>query len=70
MVAGLVVDCDLDLVRLVDIELVPFVDPSVVPGGLGATFDSVFDLYVDKSFGSSAKATGGCVINIGDCMDS
>ena len=66
MIASLVIYRDLDFVRLVNVKLMPLLDPAVVPGGLGAAFDSVFDLDVDESLGSSAEATSGCVIDIGN----
>lgn len=68
MVARLVVYGNLDLVRLVDGEVVNFVDPAVVPCGLCATLDRIFNFDVDKRFWASTKAPSSCVIDIGDGM--
>lgn len=68
MVACLVVDCDFNLVCLVDAEVVDLVGPAVVPCRLGTALDGVFDLDVDKSFWAPTKAPSGRVINIGNGM--
>jgi hypothetical protein len=70
MVPGLVVHGNFDFIRLVDAEVVDFVDPFVGSCRLGAPLDGVLHLDVDERFWSSTKATGSCMINIGNGMDA
>ena len=69
MLASLVINRYLNFVRFVNVKVVPLVDPTVVPRRLGAPFNSIFDLNVDESLGSSTKATGSCMVNIGNCVN-
>jgi hypothetical protein len=68
--SSLVVYSDLDLIGLVDGEVVHFVNPFVVSRWLRAPLDRVLDLYVDECLWSSTKATSGCVIHVGNCLDT
>ena len=68
MIARLVVDCDFNLVCLVNAEIMDFVGPAIVPGRLGAALDCVFNLDVDKGFRASTKAPSSCVVNISDSV--
>lgn len=68
MIGGLIVDCDLNLVGLVNIEVMDFIQPTIIPGGFRATLDAVFHFDVDESFWTTAKATSGRMINIGNCV--
>jgi hypothetical protein len=69
VVPSLVVDGDFDFVSLVNVELMSLVDPAVVPGGLSAAFDGVFNLDVDESLGTSTKATRSRMVNVSNGMD-
>lgn len=70
VVASLVVHGDFNLVGLVNVELVVFVDPAVVPGGLSAALDGIFNLDVDESLGASTKATRSGMVNVGNGVDA
>jgi hypothetical protein len=70
MLSSLVVHGDLNLVGLVNGEIVHFVDPFVVPRWLRASLDRILDLYVNERLWSSTKTTGGCVVNVGNCLDT
>jgi hypothetical protein len=70
VVASLVVDGDLDFVGFVDAEFVYFVHPLVIPRWLCAPLDRIFHLDVHKCLRAPTKATGSCVINVGDGEDA
>lgn len=45
------------------------VQPAIVSRRLRTTLDTVLYLDVNKCLGTTAEATSGCVINIGDCVN-
>lgn len=68
MISRLIVDCDLDLVGFVNVELVQFVQPTIVPGRFRAALDAVFNFDVNESFWTTAKATGRRMVNVSYCV--
>jgi len=70
MVSSLIVYGDFDFVRLVNGEVVHLVCPLVVSRGLGAPLDGIFHFDVHECFRPTTKATGGCVVNVGNFVDA
>ena len=70
MIASFIIYSNLDLVRLVNIELVQLVQPAIVSGRLRTALDAVFNFDVHEGFRSSTKATGCRVVDIGDSMNA
>lgn len=70
MITCFVVNRNFNLVCLINIELVQFIGPAIVSRWLGAAFDTVFDFDVNESLGTAAEAASGCVVDVGNGMDT
>ena len=70
VLARAVVHCNLDFVCLVNVELVRFVRPAIIPGRLGAALDAILDLDVNKGFWPTAESASCCMIDVRNCVDT
>lgn len=70
VLAGFIVNGELDLVGLVDVDVVVFGIPAIISGCFGASDDRVFDLDGNKRFGTSRKTTRDGMIHVLDRHDT